>query len=117
MFSLDWFHPFFIAFSAVFEIIGLIFILMAGVRAAFGYVVSMQQRKELLSLSQKQYHQLRSTFVHQVILALDFFLVAELIQSTFATDPNVLIEILLIVVIRSVLSIVLMKELSMKEVK
>jgi len=67
--------------------------------------------KDSFSLSNKHYHQLRSRFIHRIILALDLFLVSDLIKIAYTTELNTLLQILLIVVIRTILSYFLLQEI------
>jgi len=96
--------------AIIFDIVALIFILFAGSHLLYKFFKT-PKIKGTYSLSDKDYHILRSRFVHRVILSLDLFLAGDMIKLAFATSSTVLVQILLIVIIRTILSYFLLKEI------
>ena len=102
----------FASFALFFDVIALAFVLIAGFQMVYKFY-QHPKLKGSWSLSHKNYHQLRSRFMHRIILSLDFFLVADLIKLSFTAETETLIQILLIVIIRTILSFFLVKEIDM----
>jgi uncharacterized membrane protein len=102
----------FAGLALFFDVIALAFVLLAGLHMIYT-LYRTPKLKGSLSLSHKNYHHLRSRFMHRIIISLDFFLVADLIKLSFAADTETLIQILLIVIIRTILSFFLVKEIDM----
>jgi uncharacterized membrane protein len=99
-------------FALFFDAIGLAFVIGAGfimLHHSIHFPLRKLSKKKS-RFSEKDYHTHRRVFVHRIILGLDFFIVADLVKLAFATGYDMLMQILLIVVIRTVLSFFLMKE-------
>jgi len=94
-----------------FDAVGLIFVIGAGFIMLHHSVHFPRKKTAKKSrFSEKEYHLHRNIFVHRIILGLDFFIVADLVKLAFASAFDSLLQILLIVIIRTVLSFFLMKE-------
>ncbi len=100
------------ASSLLFDAIAIFFILMAGFQLLSKFIKHPKVSGSY-SLTDKHYHKIRSRFVHRIILALDFFIVGDLLRLAFASTTQTLFQILLIVVIRTILSFFLVKEIEM----
>lgn len=96
------------AIALAFDSVALAFVLFAGVALIVQFFKSPKEKKAF-ALTDKTYHHLRKHFVHRVIIALDLFIAADLIKLAFISTTEVLIQLLLIVVIRTILSFFLMK--------
>lgn len=94
--------------SLVFDSIALGFVLMAGIMLFYSYVKI--PKKKGFVIPDKIYTKIRGHFVHRIIIALDFFIVADLLKLAFAETANALLKILLIVIIRTILSYFLLAE-------
>lgn len=103
----------FFGIALFFDGVALLFVLLAGFEMIWRFIKS-PKNKGKHTLHDKVYHELRRTFIHRVILALDFFLVADLVKLAFIDTVGGLTEILLIVVIRTILSYFLLREADMK---
>ncbi|MGE3279182.1 MAG: DUF1622 domain-containing protein [Candidatus Altimarinota bacterium] len=94
-----------------FDAVGLVFVIGAGVIILHHSLhIPWKKPRKKSRFSEKDYHQHRAVFVHRIILGLDFFIVADLIKLAFASSFDTLVQILLIVIIRTILSFFLMKE-------
>lgn len=102
-------EDFFFGIAFGFDLVGLGFIIFSGFFMLYQFL-RFPKVKKTFSLSEKNYRFVRNIFVHRIILALDFFIVADLIKLAFANSVQILLQILLIVIIRGVFSYVLLKE-------
>lgn len=95
-----------------FDAVGLAFVIGAGFIMLHHSVHFPLKRspKKKSRFSEKDYHLHRRVFVHRIILGLDFFIVADLVKLAFATGYDTLMQILLIVIIRTILSHFLMNK-------
>lgn len=96
-----------------FDILALAMVVFAAILLVVEYVKSLNWKKNY-TLTHKQYLLLRAGFVHRIILALDLFIASDLVKLAYATTTEVLVQILLIVVIRTILSHFLAKEVEGK---
>lgn len=103
------FTDFFYALALLFDGIALLFVLLAGFEMVYLFIKT-PKKKGKHTLPDKKYHEIRRTFVHRVILALDFFLIADLVKLAFTNTIDELAQILLIVIIRTILSYFLLRE-------
>lgn len=103
------FEEFFFSLALGFDVLGLIMVIFSGLFMLWQFI-RLPKVKKTFSLSEKNYHVVRNVFVHRIILALDFFIVADLIKLAFADGIESLIQILLIVVIRGIFSYYLLRE-------
>lgn len=98
-----------------FDAIGLIFVIGAGLIMLHHSVhFSRKKPRKKSRFSEKDYHHERGIFIHRIVLGLDFFIVADLVKLTFASTYDTLVQILLIVIIRTILSFFLLKESNFK---
>jgi uncharacterized membrane protein len=103
------FEDIFFGIGLGFDAIALLFVLLAGIELLYHFLKTPKSKKSH-TLPDKKYHAFRRVFVHRVILALDFFLIADMMKLAFIDTIPGLIQILFIVVIRSILSYFLMRE-------
>ena len=94
--------------ALLFDAVALGFVIFAGVALLHHFFTSPKVKKAY-ALSDKHYHELRRHFVHRIIISLDFFIVADLIKLSYIATTNSLLQILLIVIIRTTLSHFLLK--------
>lgn len=107
--GLSLFYDFFFGIALVFDAIALAFVLYAGLEL-LQHIIRTPKNKKTKMLHDQKYHAFRRVFIHRVILALDFFLIADLTKLAFIDTIPGLIQILFIVVIRSILSYFLLRE-------
>jgi len=96
-----------------FDGVGLAFVIGAGlimIHHSVHFPLKKSPKKKKSRFSEKDYHLHRRVFVHRIILGLDFFIVADLVKLAFATGYDTLMQILLIVIIRTILSFFLMNK-------
>lgn len=93
-----------------FDLAGLAFVIGAGLIMLRQTLVPPVKKKSKGKKTDFSYQKKRKTFVHRIVLGLDFFIVADLVKVAFASTYEALIQILLIVVIRTTLSYFLLKE-------
>lgn len=98
-----------------FDSVGLLFVIGSGLvmlkqSLPFPKKQKKKSKKKKKNEFDKAYHLHRSLFIHRIILGLDFFIVADLIKLAFASSYETLVQILLIVIIRTILSYFLLKE-------
>jgi uncharacterized membrane protein len=93
-----------------FDLAGLAFVIGAGLIMLRQTLMPTAKKKSKGKKADSSYHENRKTFVHRIVLGLDFFIVADLVKVAFAGTYEALIQILLIVVIRTILSYFLLKE-------
>lgn len=103
------FSDIFFGIALGFDAVALVFVIFAGAEMLYRFLTTPKKKKSH-TLPDKAYHLLRRTFVHRVILAIDFFLIADLAKLAFIDTIPGLIQVLLIVVIRTILSYFLLKE-------
>jgi|SRR5690606_25956834 len=102
----------FLAFVALFfDFIGLAFVIGAGFIMIGQSLLKLRKSKKVKKKKHDLlYYEHRKNFVHRIILGLDFFIVADLVKVAFANEYQTLVQILLIVIIRTILSYFLLKE-------
>jgi len=88
--------------------IALGFILFAGISMLVQFFKGPKV-KHTYALTEKAYHELRRHFAHRTIISIDFFIVGELINLSFADTTEALVQILIIVIIRTIMSHFLLK--------
>lgn len=92
-----------------FELVGVVVISFGGFRALYQMALS--------SLGKADYSFLRikKNLIQALVFGLDFFIIGDALSTLLAPDLDALILLILIVVIRTVLSVFLMKELKDEE--
>lgn len=105
---LDFFGPLVEEIGLVIDAFGILVIIAASVSAAIQLVksetVSTAQRSEARELNKRE-------FVHRLIFGLDFLIAGDVLKSVFTPTLDTLMLVGGIVVIRSILSYSLLKEL------
>ena len=104
------FSKIFLVLVFLIDLVALGFVLYATFDLLYQYL-KIHRKKSKIIISNKEYHLLRSTFGHRIILSLDFFIAGDLVKLVFASATDTLIQILLIVIIRTILSQYLLKEI------
>lgn len=99
----------FFGIALAFDAVALAFVLLAGLELLYLFLKTPKNKKNH-TIPDKAYHAFRRVFVHRVILALDFFLIADLMKLAFIDTLPGVIQVLFIVVIRSILSYFLLRE-------
>ncbi|MDP2691225.1 MAG: DUF1622 domain-containing protein [bacterium] len=99
---------FFELVALVFDMIALVVVLFAGI-SMLKMFFRTPKVKGNYALKDRDYHDLRGHFTHRIILALDLFIVADLVKIAFLSDLTALLQILVIVIIRTILSHFLLK--------
>ena len=94
--------------ALAFDAVGLLFVLFAGVALLSSYFTS-DKEKGVYALKNKTYNLLRRHFAHRIIIALDFFIVGDLLKIVVASTTESLIQLLIIVIIRTILNHFLME--------
>ncbi len=98
----------------VFDILAMAMLVFAGLNLVYKFF-TCKKIKGSFSVTHKNYHLLRSRFIHRLILAFDLFILADMFKLAVTTSTDKLIQILLIVVIRTILSYFLNKEIAFHE--
>lgn len=94
-----------------FDFIGLAFVIGAGfIMLGHSLPIFRKSKKMKKVKHDSLFLEHRKKFVHRIILGLDFFIVADLVKVAFANEYDTLLQILLIVIIRTILSYFLLKE-------
>ena len=89
--------------ALIFDVIALLFVFFAGYGLLHQYYVSPKEKK-FHALTDKAYTQLRKHFVHRIIISLDLFIVADLLKLVVLSTTEGLIQLLLVVIIRTIVS-------------
>lgn len=101
-------------FIQIFDLLAIAMLVFAGLNLVYKFF-TCKKMKGSYSLTHKNYHLLRSRFIHRLILAFDLFILADMFKIAITTGTDELLQILLIVIIRTILSYFLNKEIEFHE--
>jgi uncharacterized membrane protein len=102
-------HIFLDLATAVFQAIGFVVLLMAGISSSVYYF--SYRPWEVDAHLQKKIELARVAFGQKIVFALEFFIVADVVQTILKPSVEELIQLGLIVIIRTILSFFLSREL------
>ncbi len=88
-----------------FELVGVVVISYGGFRALYQMTLYSMRKADFSFL------RIKKNLVQALVFGLDFFIIGDALSTLLAPDIDALILLILIVVVRTVLSVFLMKEL------